>query len=281
MKIATVFWHEKGKTYIEEFMFLKEVGFDGVEVTVSEMNEKTPPLSARGYLRFEVLKDDAKRLLEASKEVGLDIHSVRSGLLWKYSLTASDPNVRRKAISIVEKELEICSYLGATALLVVPGVVTEDIPYDKAYEISLRSIKELSKKAEKEDVFLCIENVENNFLLSPLEMRNFIDEVGSEKVGVYLDIGNVLACHQAYPQHWISILGKRIKKVHVKDYNIRLKSITYPFQGNVNWPSVIEALKKVGYDDYLTAELTPYKLFPEKFFKDLAETMKIIIKLLG
>ncbi len=279
MKVGTVFWHKRGASYVKEFEYLKEAGFDGIELTVSEKGEPVAPLSARGYLRIETLMEDAKELRKASQEVGLEIHSVRSGLLWKYPLTSNDPSVREKAMEIVRKELELCAYLGATGLLVVPGVVKEDIPYDKAYETSLNAIKELAKKAEEEDVFICVENVENNFLLSPLEMRRFIDEIGSERVGAYLDVGNVLALYQAFPQHWVRILGKRIKKVHLKDYNDRIKSITYLLQGDVNWPEVIKSLREVGYDDYLTAELPPYRLFPEKFFRELAETIRMIINL--
>ena len=279
MKVGTVFWHKRGASYIKEFEYLKEAGFDGIELTVSEKGEPIAPISARGYLRIETLMEDAKELRKASQEVGLETHSVRSGLLWKYPLTSNDPSVREKAMEIVRKELELCAYLGATGLLVVPGVVKEDIPYDKAYETSLNVIKELAKKAEEEDVFICVENVENNFLLSPLEMRRFIDEIGSERVGAYLDVGNVLALYQAFPQHWVRILGKRIKKVHLKDYNDRIKSITYLLQGDVNWPEVIKSLREVGYDDYLTAELPPYRLFPEKFFRELAETIRMIINL--
>ncbi|RLG80978.1 MAG: sugar phosphate isomerase/epimerase [Thermoprotei archaeon] len=279
MKVGTVFWHKQGASFVKEFEFLKEVGFDGIELTVSEKGERIAPISARGYLRIESLMDDAKELLKAKEETGLEIHSIRSGLLWKYPLTSTVPSIREKAIEIIEKEIKLCSYLEATGLLIVPGVVMEDIPYDVAYNLSLEAIRRLVRKAEEEDVFLCIENVENNFLLSPLEMRKFIDEVNSEKVGAYLDIGNVLARYQAFPQHWIRILGKRIKKVHLKDYSKRLKSIVYLLQGDVNWPEVIRSLKEIGYNDYLTAELPPYRLFYNKFFKELAETIRLLITL--
>jgi len=93
----------------------------------------------------------------------------------------------------------------------VPAVVKEDTPYEETYQLVLQAIRKLSKKAEEEGVYLCIENVENNFLLSPLEMRRFVDEVGSEMIGVHLDIGNILARYQSYPQHWIRILDRRIK----------------------------------------------------------------------
>ncbi|MEM2960451.1 MAG: TIM barrel protein, partial [Candidatus Bathyarchaeia archaeon] len=130
LKAGTVFWHKKDIPFDKEFMFLKEVGFDGVEVTISEKGESILPLSARGYLRIENLRKDAEELRKAGSETGLEIHSVRSGLLWKYPLTSPDPCIREKAMDIVRKGLEICSYLGADSLLVVPGVVTEDLPYD-------------------------------------------------------------------------------------------------------------------------------------------------------
>jgi len=277
VKVGTVFWHRSGASFIEEFDFYRDAGFDGVEVTISEASEPIQPLSARGYLRIESLFDDAEKLLEASRKTGLEVHSVRGGLLWKYPLNSPDPSVRERAFKIVEKGLEVANRLRATSLLLVPAVVTEDTPYEETYQLVLQTIRRLSRKAEEERVYLCIENVENNFLLSPLEMRRFVDEVGSDMVGVYLDVGNVLARYQSYPQHWIRILGEKIKKVHLKDYSERTKSITYILQGDVNWPEVIRSLKNIGYKDYLTAELQPYKLLPEKFFKHLAEIIRELI----
>ena len=279
MKAGTVFWHKSERSFEEEFRFYRDAGFDGIEVTISEASEPAEPLSARGYLRIEHILDDVKEIAEASRETGLEVHSVRSGLLWKYPLNSPDPSVRGRAFRIVEKGLEAASYIGATSLLIVPAVVKEDTPYEETYQLVLQAIKKLSRKAEEEGVYLCIENVENNFLLSPLEMRRFVDEVGSEMVGIYLDIGNILARCQSYPQHWIRILDRRIKKVHLKDYCERTKSITYILQGDVNWPEVIRSLKNIGYRDYLTAELQPYKLFPEKFFKHLAEIIRELIAL--
>lgn len=278
-KVGTVFWHKMGASLVEEFDFYRETGFDGVEVTISEEFEPIQALSARGYLRIEKLFDDADLLVKASSATGLEIHSVRSGLLWKYPLNSPDTGIRAKAYKVVERGLEVAARLGATALLVVPAVVTEDTPYDETYDLVLNIIRDLSRKAEREGVYLCIENVENNFLLSPLEMRRFVDEVGSEMVGVYFDVGNVLARYQAYPQHWIRILGRRVKKVHIKDYSERIKSITYLFQGDVNWSEVIRSLKNIGYNDYLTAELQPYRFYPEVFFKHLAEDLRELTRI--
>lgn len=280
MKVGTVFWHRRGSSILDEFGFLYEAGFDGVEVTISEgLEREVLPFSARGYLRIESLREDVEELREASRDTGLEIHSVRGGLLWKYPLTSPNPNVRKKAEEIVCRGLRVASQLGAATLLVVPGVVSEDMPYDEAYALALSALRRLSRVAEEEDVSIGVENVGNNFLLSPLEMRDFVDGVGSEKVGVYLDVGNVLALRQAFPEHWIRILSRRIKKVHLKDYNRALKGVTYLLHGDVNWPKVIKGLKAIGYNDYLTAEISPYRLFPELFFRDLAKTIRFLTEL--
>ncbi len=279
MKVGTVFWHKNGASLSQEFEFLLDVGFDGIEVTISESFEGNAPFSARGYLNIENLMSDATELKKASEDTGLEIHSVRSGLLWKYPLTSPNPHIRKKAEEIVYLGLKVASFLGSTALLVVPGVVTEEVAYDDAYIMALSSLKRISSFAEKVDVNIGIENVGNNFLLSPLEMKRFIDEINSEKVGAYLDVGNVLALRQSFPQHWIKILANRIRKVHLKDFDLRTRNITYLLQGDVNWFEVIHWLKRIGYQDYLTAELSPYKSFHERFFEDTAKAIKFLIKL--
>lgn len=135
------------------------------------------------------------------------------------------------AKEIVKKMLEFASYLDVDTILVIPGTVdvffnprVEVIPYDVAYERAFEVIKECIPVAEEYKVTIGLENVWNKFLLSPLEFRDFVDKFNSEYVGAYFDVGNVLLT--GYPEHWIRILNKRIKKVHIKDFRTSV--------GNVN-----------------------------------------------
>jgi len=156
--------------------------------------------------------------------------------------------------------------------LVVPGAVnvafepgSEIVEYDVAYERALSALKELAPVAEELKVSIGVENVWNKFLLSPMEMRDFIDAVGSPYVGSYFDVGNVLFC--GYPEHWVKILGSRIKKVHFKDYRRNVGSLdgfVDLLAGDVDYKSVKAALDKIGYDNWVTAEmLPPYAQYPE------------------
>ena len=128
--------------------------------------------------------------------------------------------------------------------------------YDVVYDRALEAMKELKADAEAAGVVIALENVWNKFLLSPLEMRNFIDAVGSDYVKVYFDVGNTQFI--GFPEHWIKILGSRIARIHMKDFKEaigNLDGFCELLQGNVNFPAVMKALREVGYDSYLTTEI--------------------------
>ena len=243
----------------------KRAGFDGIEMVMREEG---------GWLGPDTTEEEAIQIRKAVEDAGLEVHSVMGGLLWQYRLSDPDPKVREKGMMVVERGLERARWLGASALLVVPGVVDEETSYEEAYERSFAAIRALASKAEKEQVSIAVENVWNKFLLSPMEMVRFIDDVGSDYVGAYFDVGNIVT--YGYPEQWIKSLGSRIKKVHLKDFG--RQGFTYLLQGDVNWPKVMAALREVGYDDYLTAELGLYRHYPEQMLRDTVHAIEEIMK---
>jgi len=254
----------------------KNAGFDGIELTLEE----------KGEINLDSSREQITRIVGMAKEVGIELSSLATGLLWDYSLTSSRIQIREKAKNIVKKMLEFASYLDVDTILVIPGTVdvffnprAEVIPYDVAYERSLEALKELALVAQEYKVTIGVENVWNKFLLSPLELRDFIDKIGSEYVGAYFDVGNTLLT--GYPEHWIRILNKRIKKVHIKDFRASVGNVNGfvdLLEGDVNWKEVIRALKDVGYDGYLTAEiLPPYSQYPEALLYNTSKSMDFIL----
>lgn len=205
-------------------------------------------------------------MLRRQLQSGIELYSVASGLYWTYSLTSSDQGIREKAIKIVRKQLEIASWLGCSTILVIPGMVAgfaddgEVVPYDLVQERVFDAVRRLSSYAEQLGVTIGLENVWNRVMLSPLEFRDFLDKVNSPCVGAYFDVGNVM--RDGYPEQWISILGKRISKVHFKDYRRSVGTIdgfVDLLSGDVDYPAVMKALMEIGYDGWVTAEVFPYK----------------------
>lgn len=257
-------------------------GFDGLEINMEEEfnNAKGKPEQDNTYpaLTLSTTKEQLAGIKHLADKNKIDIPSISSSLFWKYPLSSSDTAICDKAKDVVCKMIDAARELGADSVLIVPGVVNDDVSYKQAYDRALINIKELSKYAEINKIFIGVENVWNKFLLSPLEMRRFIEEIGSPYVGAYFDVGNVLAF--SYPQYWIEILSDLIVKVHVKDFKTSIGNIngfTNLLDGDVDWFKVINAFKKTGYNDYLTAELAPLNRFPEKLIYDTSDALDRII----
>lgn len=236
----------------EVFALAREHRFDAVELTVDET----------GPLPLDIQRDECRRIVDSAEKAGVGLASLASGLGWKYPITSPDPAVRKQGEEAIARSLEIAGWLGLDALLVVPGGVAADFidgfpitPYDDAFERATRAAAALAPIARDCGVVLAIENVWNMFLLSPLELRDFIDAAGSPYVGSYFDVGNVVAT--GYPEQWVRILGKRIKRVHLKDFKrsvATLDGFCPLLEGDVNYPAVMKSLREAGYDGPLTAE---------------------------
>ncbi|WP_010677009.1 sugar phosphate isomerase/epimerase family protein [Bacillus timonensis] len=262
--------YPEGTSLEDVFKFSKEAGFDAVELNVYE---------AGGVgLTMETTPQEAEAIVSLAASYGIQLRSISTGLLWQSPLSSPDANVREQAKAIILKQLELANAMGIDTVLVVPGTVTEDVSYEECYNRSQQELKELLVEAEKYQVSIGIENVWNKFLLSPLEMARYIDELHSDYAKAYFDVGNVLQF--GYPEQWIRTLGNRISKVHVKDFSTSVGNITgfVPLlAGDVNWPAVVEALEEIGYHDTLTAELNPYGINPTQLPIDTARHLDVIL----
>ena len=276
MKKSISYWSFVGKSAIEAMRLAKDAGFEGIELT----------LDAEGDLNPSTTESQLAELKAAAAEIGIALPSVASGLYWAYSFTSDDPEERRKAHDTAVTEIKFAKALGADTVLLVPGsVAVEFVPvrpvvaYDVAYDRALEALRQLAPIAEEYQIHIGVENVWNKLLLSPLEMRDFIDKVGSDYVGSYFDVGNVV--YSGYPEHWIRILGKRIKKVHFKDYRCNpggLNCFVDLLSGDVNWPEVMKAFADIGYDGWAAGEMIPpYTHAPDQIIYNTSKSMDCIL----
>lgn len=240
-----------GTTFRQAAKLAKQYGFAGYE----------PALSPEGELSMQSTDAEIAALARVAADEGIQLASLASGMYWQFSFTSDDEAVRQQAATTARRHIEAAKLLGVDAILVVPGAVGKgffgniDVRYDVAYERAQQAIAALEPHARACGVRIGLENVWNNFLLSPMEYRAFIDSFNSAYVGSYFDIGNAL--RTGVPQHWIEMLDKRIVRVHAKDFRTSVDTINGfvdLLAGDVNYPKVIAALRAVGYDSFLTAE---------------------------
>ncbi|MBP5193356.1 MAG: sugar phosphate isomerase/epimerase [Clostridia bacterium] len=276
MKKGINIWSFPQGSIQENLSLAKNAGFEGVELSVGNSPELT----------LTSTEGEIKAVKKIADDLGLSLYSLCCDSCWDLRLTDDDEKVRQQAKDMVKRQLDTAKLLGADTILVIPGVVNacfshpeKKVAYDTVYERSCLAISELKTYAEKVGVKIGLENVWNKFLLSPMEMRDFIDKIGSDYVGSYLDIGNTL--HIGYPEDWVRILGKRIKKIHFKDYRTEaggLHGFVDLLAGDVNYPEVIRALHEVGYDGWVTAEMIPnYKYHTEQIIYNTSNSMDKIL----
>ncbi len=249
----------------------KVAGFDAIELNVVKDGD---PNTIGGALRLD-MTDEELRAVKETVNAFLPISGISTALFWKHAYTSDDAETRELSKSITRRMIDIAKALDVGAILVVPGLVTSDIAYDIAYERAFSALAELAPYAESAGVVIGVENVWNKFLLSPLEARDFIDKINSPFVKFYFDAGNVLLFGHSH--HWVKILGDRIIRVHVKDFRTDRFAFVNLLHGDLDFPKLVSALRDVGYDGYLTAELDPYKHAPQQLIIDTAIALDKIL----
>ena len=210
-----------------KFQLLADLGFEGTEIHVTT-------------------KIDRNEVRKAIDATGVVVHGF---------LNSTNPDLK--------SAIDNAKFYGATSVLVVAGKVDGDHPYDTVYHEQQQRIQAAAPYAEHHGIKLLIENVWNNFLLSPLEMARFVDTIQSPAVGVYFDVGNVV--RYGWPEQWIRILGPRIVKLDIKEYSRQKQKdegLWKGFEvkigdGDCDWPAVRAALADIGYTSgWATAEVS-------------------------
>ncbi len=243
----------------------KAAGFDGIELNYDLDSELSPK---SGTAEFTQIRKMAEK-------IGIAISGMCSFLFWPYPLTAHDPARSAKGLELAGKIAEAAHDLGTENVLVVPGAVHipwrtdyDPVPNDVCEKRAKEAVRKLIPAAEKLKVHLNMENIFfNGFLMTPMEMNAFVDSFQSEYVHVHFDTGNIM--EYQFPEHWIPILGKRIRNVHLKEYTKKgadhsLEAFRPLLDGTTNWPAVLEAFDQTGYRGYLTFEyFHAYQHWPE------------------
>ena len=247
----------KGLSDVEKFALAKNCGFEGIEH------------SPMGDL------DAAKEMGALARQAGVPIHSIVYGG-WDAPLSDPKPEVTTKGIAGMENALRSAKALGADVVLLVPGIVTETVGYAEAYKRSQANIRKLLPLAKELQVTIAVENVWNKFLLSPVEFARYVDEFNDPWLRAYIDVGNMILF--GYAQDWLHTVGKRIVRIHLKDFKRPSESRGYQWtnllDGDVNWPQVRQALDEIGYQGFLTPELSRGD---EAYLTDLVQRIDKII----
>jgi L-ribulose-5-phosphate 3-epimerase len=269
-----------GRMSLKECLHLaKNAGFDGIELNYDLENDLSPKAGTK----------DFHAIRKTADEVGIAISGLCSFLYWPFSLTDNDSARRERGIELATLMIQAAHDLGTENLLTIAGSTyipwipdREPVPIDVCDGRAHDAITRLLPRAEKAGVSLNIENIFfNGYLTTPAEMNAFVDSFQSDKVRVHFDTGNIMLFQ--FPEHWIPVLGPRIKNIHFKEFSKKgtdhtLDSFRTLLDGTTNWPAVMEALEGIGYKDYLTFEyFHPFPHYPEALVYQTSDALDRIL----
>lgn len=259
----------------EAFRQVKALGFEGLELS----------FDPEGPIGLQSTPEEMVVLRQAADDAGLLLTSLATGAFWTQNFGQDDPELRAAAHRNTVKMLELGQALGVRTLLIIPGSVDiffrpEEpvVPYDVVMNRVIEAMRKLVPECERTGVAIGMENVWNKFFMSPLEMRTVIDTIGSPYIGAYFDVGNVVT--SGYPEQWIRILGHRLLSIHLKDFRRAVGTIegfVDLLEGDVNWPEVMNALRDVGYNGPLIAEMSAYRYYPQAMIENTSNAMDWIM----
>ncbi len=251
-----------GDMSLEDTLTLcRDAGYEAVELVFSHDKD----------LRVDMDDGELARVGEQCAAAGVEIGSVIAQPKERGNLLSSDASEREVCVRRLRRSVEIAAVLGVDGVLLHPGQLAVDASYQEVWNHLRDALVAMAPFAEEKGVAIGIENVWNKFLLSPLEARLFVDEVGSDWVGIYLDTANMMA--YGYPEQWIRELGSRIKKVHFKDFKRREHQFVNLLDGDTDWPGVMRELRAIGYDSTLIHEVGGER----EVLVDLGERMRRIV----
>jgi hexulose-6-phosphate isomerase len=262
------------RSVVKDLDAIKQAGFSGIQLGVFEK----PPL---GELWLTSKDADVAKLRQACRDAGVEPHSIYLGVRFFYE----DEADRKRAMEDGKRVIEIANILGAKTWLIHPGQLSPEVPYDDCWRYTLDGLNALKGRAEATHLRIGLENVWNKFLMSPLEFRRLLEEVNSPQVGIWFDIGNVVAF--GYPEQWLRILGaKHLVGLHIKDFRRDRGGIfgSYDgfvplFHGSINWPAVMRQIVALGFDDYLVTEVAPGQQPLPIALKEIAHQLDTLIAL--
>ena len=212
------------------------------------------------------------------------------------TLSSPDETARKLGFEGLVIALEDAKAYGASSVLLVPGNVQGatvgrgDSTFQECWDRSIVEIKKAIPIARDLGVKIAVENVGNNFINTPEQAAQYLDAINSEWVGWHFDIGN--HGRLGPPERWVQVLGKRILKIHVKEFTVAPPPPSDPaaktksgaarpklLEGANNWPAIMAALDAAGYSGWGITEQPGTQAADVDSARDLAQRVDRIFAL--
>jgi sugar phosphate isomerase/epimerase len=247
----------------DAILAIKQAGYAGVEILADE------PHAYPGKIDTAFTANVAKLL----EQTGLTVSSVNANCTFGYwrdappepyfepSLISPNPQHRSDRARLIMKTIDFARDIGARNISITSGRTLGATTPAKAVEYFTNEMKVILDHADSANIDVGIECEPGLYLEWATELREWIDRLGSKRLGANLDIGHSQVLGESIPET-IKLLRGRIWNMHVEDIPGRKHYHMIPGEGTLDWKSFAAAVRAIKYDRFLTVELYTHTADP-------------------
>lgn len=242
----------KNISWRDRLKYAKKLGFDFVEISIDETDER--------LARLDWNLEEREEFVSAVLETGVRVPSMCFSGHRRFPLGSENKEIRKKSLELMKKAIELATDLGIRNIQMAGYDVYYETGNKKTRELYIEGMKQSLKWAEQANVMLSIEIMDHPFMNSITKYLEFDNILNSPFLTVYPDIGNLTAWGNDVKSEFIK--GKsKISAVHLKDTlavteNFPGKFKEVPFgEGCVNFIEFFKLLKEIDYNGPLLIEM--------------------------
>jgi len=230
----------------EKLECAKEAGFDFVEISIDETDEK--------LARLETTKEERFKLVKTMFESGIHIRTMCLSGHRKYPLGSSDEKVRARSLEIMEKAIDLAYDLGIRIIQLAGYDVYYEESTEESRELFRINLGKCAEMAAKKGILLAFETMETEFMNTVEKAMKYVELIDSPYLQVYPDCGNIKNAAVEYKKDvkddMLSGSG-HIAAVHLKE-TVPGKFREIPFgTGHVNFEEIIKTSWSLGVRTYV------------------------------
>lgn len=197
---------------------------------------------------------------------------------WYPSFIEPDEGYRRVRIDHTRRALDLCAELGAPHITTEPGgPIAEGQSRQEAIDLFVEVLKPLAEHADRRGVLLLIEPEPGLLLETTDQYLEVAEKVGAPSLGLNFDVGHAYCMSEDLPTQ-VAKLAHLTRHYHVEDIaETRVHHHLVPGTGAIDFPGVLEAIRRTGYDGWVTVELYPFVDDPDDAARRALELLRPLV----
>ena len=258
------------------------IGYEGLELMAD-----VPHAWPAGLLeqsKAEIREAMSRQRMEFSNVNAFMMNAVADSRqpYWHPSFIEPDESYRQVRIDHTRRALDLCADLGAPHITTEPGgPLAEGQSRREAIDLFVEVLKPLAEHADRRGVLLLIEPEPGLLIETTSQYLEVADRVDSPAIGLNFDVGHAFCMGENLPKQ-IETLAAHTRHYHLEDIAAtRVHHHLIPGTGAIDFPKVVDAIRKTGYSGWLTVELYPCIDDPDGAARDAFECLRPLLSTTG